>query len=437
MAKKTSEAFACSNCGAVYAKWLGKCQQCESYNTVSVVGPNASGGRSAELRATRISDLILEDVGQRKLTGIKFLDVVLGGGLPSGTVVLLAGEPGIGKSTLLFQLLAHYPRRSLYISAEESLSQIGRRFRQLKAELPQEMYLLAEHRISEILEQMKILRPEMMVLDSIQMISAEDDRAKGGHSMVRDITDALVSAAKELGITLFIVGHVNKEGDVAGPKTLEHMVDSVLVFSMAEDSKMRILQTQKNRYGPSGEVVLLEMSEKGLAESKEFDSYWLQAHQKQVYGCAIAGVLMGSRIVPVEVQALVVNSYFPSPRRSTTGFDLNRLVLILAVLEKRLKIPFSRFDVYLNVVGGVRIQDPGADMAVAAALVSAYSEKPLLADSVFVGEMGLTGELRPSSLHRDRLQNLSKRGFARVIAPEMNKTTNVEDILGRFTSSGQ
>jgi DNA repair protein RadA/Sms len=241
------------------------------------------------------------------------------------------------------------------------------------------------------------------------MIMAEDQsKARGGVATVREVTESLVSKAKENGIILWIVGHVNKEGDVAGPKTLEHLVDTVLVFSMGEDSRLRILQTQKNRFGPSGELALLEMDETGLKEQEDADSYWMRERSNAVPGCALTPIMMGSRIFCVEVQALVVKSYFPSPRRSTTGFDLSRLHLLLAVLEKRLNIAFSQHDVYLNVVGGIKISDPGADLAVTAALISAFLDKPVSMEQVFCGEIGLTGELRSVNAMADRLRAVSQ-----------------------------
>jgi len=418
MSKPRADSFSCRDCGAVFPKWMGKCLECGALNSVEKVNPSESRkSSSVELRAQRLVDLPLESDTMPVSTGVDFLDRILGGGVPRGTVLLVAGEPGIGKSTLLFQMLSQSSGKSLYVSAEESASQIGKRFRQLQKDLGEQMYILAEQRISEILSQMDILKPQWMVIDSIQMIQTEDDRAKGGMATIRDLTDVLVSKAKELGTILFIVGHVNKDGDIAGPKSLEHMVDTVLVFSMAQDSNLRILQTQKNRFGASGEVALLEISDKGLHETKDFDSYWTQKHRTAVYGCAVAGVVLGSRIVCVEIQALVVNSFFPSPRRSTSGFDLNRLILILAVLEKRMKIPFSRFDVYLNVVGGLKVSDPGADLAVAAALVSAFSEKALPTDAVYFGEIGLTGELRPPARHRERMQYLTRARKSNIFSP--------------------
>jgi DNA repair protein RadA/Sms len=382
----------------------------------------------AKSKSSLLKDLLSVPDVQKKSMQIPFMDRLMMGGLPAGTVTLIAGEPGIGKSTLLFQMLASHHEKALYVSTEEALSQIGQRFKKLVHHDAEQMHILAEQKIEEILAQMSVLRPDLMVLDSLQMLHSESDFGKTG---IKDMMDTLVSEAKRLQITLFVVGHVTKDGEIAGPKTLEHLVDTVLTFTLAEDSRTRILQIQKNRYGPSGEVVLLEMTERGLEESKEGDDFWIQAHQEAVYGCAVAPVVVGTRIVPVEIQALVVNSYFPSPRRSTSGFELNRLLLILAVLEKRLKLPFSRMDVYLNVVGGLRLSDPGADLAVAAALVSAYSEKPIDLNLSFLGEIGLTGELRPVSRQSERLTVMTKQHQKMVVAPMSSDSKSRQNVIAR------
>jgi DNA repair protein RadA/Sms len=413
-AKNKILAFSCSNCGAAFPKWLGKCSECGEFNTVTELSHPVRGSGT---KAHRVRDLKVGELQNRQTTSLDYLDKLLGDGLPSGTVVLLAGEPGIGKSTLLFQMILKQQERSLYVSAEESVEQIARRFRTLEKEVADELFVISENHVSRVLEQIETLKPKIVVIDSIQMMVAEnEERARGGMASLRETTEVLVQKAKELHITLWIVGHVNKEGDIAGPKTLEHLVDTVLIFSMAEDSRLRILQVQKHRFGRSGEVLLLEMSERGLTEKKESDSYWIHKRSEKISGCALAAVQMGSRVICVEVQALVVDSYFPSPRRSTSGFDLNRLHLILAVLEKRLKVPFSRSDVYLNIVGGLKVSDPGADLAVAAALVSAQSEKAISTSAVFCGEIGLTGELRKASAMEDRLRSVVRMGFSQWIS---------------------
>jgi DNA repair protein RadA/Sms len=427
--------FSCSHCGAGFSKWVGRCSECGELNTVSEV-TGSSPGRS---KALRVAELTVAESQQKVSTSLAYLDHLLGGGLPSGTVVLVAGEPGIGKSTLLFQMMLKQKARALYVSAEESVDQIARRFKSFEDQLNHELYVISENRVAEVMTQMEDLKPEVVVIDSIQMMTVEnEERARGGMASLREATEALVQKAKALNITLWIVGHVNKDGDIAGPKTLEHLVDTVLIFSMAEDSRLRILQIQKHRFGRSGEVLLLEMTDKGLVEKRESDSYWIHKRSEKISGCALAAVLMGSRVLCVEVQALVVDTYFPSPRRSTSGFDLNRLHLILAVLEKRLKIPFSRSDVYLNIVGGLKISDPGADLAVAAALVSAQTEKAISTSAVFCGEIGLTGELRMAAAMEDRVRTIGAMGYSEWIsaplssarAPKSLKVLGFEQVHG-------
>ncbi len=415
MAKSKTKPFVCQDCGAEYAKWVGKCLECGQWNSVSEVLLLA-GPLSAGAEPIRLLDVEASGPATFHSTHISFLDRVVGGkGCPLGTVLFLAGEPGIGKSTLLFQMMSLQNERGLYVSAEESVSQIAHRFKGFGGKISNELFIVSENRLFSILQQMDRLKPKVVVIDSIQMILSEDDaRVRGGFSTLREVMEALVQKAKSLGITLWVVGHVNKEGDIAGPKTLEHLVDVVLTFSSVDDSRFRILQAQKNRFGPSGEFVFLEMSETGLSEKTEVDSFWNTHHGQSVSGCALAPIVMGSRILLVEIQALVVPSYFPSPRRSTSGFDMNRLYLLLAVLEKKLKIRFSTLDVYLNIVGGLRISDPSADLAVAAALVSAHTERSIPLSRVYCAEIGLTGELRPGGASRDRFRLAQNQGKTNI-----------------------
>lgn len=405
--KKKLASFSCTRCGAEYAKWVGRCLECGEFNSVVERAAPAVAGRSA--KAMRLIEVPSESLETRRGSGIEFLDRVLGGPLPEGTVVLVAGEPGIGKSTLLFQMMAKQQEAALYISAEESERQIAKRFRKLAPDLSDQLFLISESRVSVVLSTIESIKPKVVVIDSIQMmISDNESFAKGGAANLREAAEALIQAAKAQNFTLWIIGHVTKEGEIAGPKTLEHLVDTVLVFSAAEDSHVRLLQSQKNRFGPSGELAVLDMDERGLSEKKDDADFWIHKSTTQVPGCALAPLLFGSRVLAVELQALVVNSYFPSPRRSTSGFELNRLLLLLAVLEKRLHIPFSRMDVYLNVVGGVKISDPTADLAVAAALVSAHNEKALPPYHFLCSEVGLTGELRPVPSFSNRVRYIQQ-----------------------------
>jgi len=427
MAKPKTFAYFCNSCGSKYSKWQGQCHECEGWNTVVEI----ISSQTKDNKAIRLREFKSKTSETKQKTDLPFLDRLLGGGVPLGTTLLVAGEPGIGKSTLLFQMVAKQKGNVLYVSAEESVDQISRRFRGFQKNLSEGLYVLAENQIQLILKQIDVLKPQVVVIDSIQMILSDSEtRAKGGMATLREVTETLVTKAKAMGIILWIVGHVNKDGDVAGPKTLEHLVDTVLIFSMGEDSRLRLLQTQKHRFGPSGEVALLEIDGTGLQEQKDANSYWSRSHASAVSGCALCPVLMGSRVFCVEVQALVVESFFSSSRRSTSGFDLNRLYLLLAVLEKRLKIPFSRFDVYLNIVGGLKVSDPAADLAVAAALLSAHSEKPVSMTDVFCGEIGLTGELRAVPAMSDRMRTASQLKKKVWIGASSKK--NPQDLNGEF-----
>lgn len=419
--KIKAKPYRCTGCETEYSKWQGQCSHCGQWNLIEeVIG---SSGSPVTKDAMALSKIPSAKDAKIHTTALTFLDRVLGGGVPGGTTLLLAGEPGIGKSTVLFQMMAAQKETVLYVSAEESLSQLASRFKNLSAQAPDHLLLFTDPHIELIETQIKKTKPAVVVIDSIQMILSDDvSRAKGGVSTLRETTDRLVQMAKAAGCILWIVGHVNKEGEIAGPKVLEHMVDTVLTFSMARESHLRILQVGKHRFGRSGEVALLEMSSQGLSEVKESDSYWQAQHTEAISGCAIAPVLLGSRVVCVEIQALVVSSYLASPRRSTSGFDLSRLHLLLAVLEKRLKIPFSKSDVYLNVVGGLKVSDPGADFAVAVALASAHWDKAVSLRHVFCGEIGLTGELREVVAMSEREEWVKRSERSRLYAAPSKKT---------------
>ncbi|PIR22309.1 MAG: DNA repair protein RadA [Deltaproteobacteria bacterium CG11_big_fil_rev_8_21_14_0_20_45_16] len=421
MAKlKTQTAFACESCGTAYSKWQGQCESCGSWNTV--VSRQEKIEKLGNSRLLRLSEVEVSDDYHRQSTGLDFLDRILGGGLPRGATILLAGQPGTGKSTLLFQLFGTSKQKCLYVSAEESAQQVASRFRKQTKNPASDFFLHTENQLSEILRTIDKLKPDLVAIDSIQMIVGESlDRMKGGSASIREVSEALVAKAKAMNFTLWIVGHVTKDGEIAGPKTLEHLVDSVILFSEGEESQVRILQTQKHRFGISGELAILEMSSQGLSERPGAESYWMQDHAVDLPGCAFGAALFGSRVYCVEIQALCSDTHFPSPRRSANGFDINRLYLLLAVLEKRLKFAFSHQDVYLNVVGGLKLTDPAVDLAVAAALVSAQTEKPTDRRSVFVGELGLTGEIRMVPSLAQRLRACEQVGRARFICPVSKK----------------
>jgi DNA repair protein RadA/Sms len=397
VAKAKKAQYVCSNCGSVYPKWQGQCAQCEEWNSIEIeTASGFAGSATAGAKLQKLSDIEISESFEKQSCAIPFLDRVLSGGLPQGATVLLAGQPGTGKSTLLFQMFGKLKgKKLLYVSAEESASQVAARFRQHQQVDKDNLFVLTDNHLEEILRQIDRLKPDVIAVDSIQMImTSEFERVKGGVASIREVSEALVSKAKSLNSILWIVGHVTKDGDIAGPKTLEHLVDTVLLFSNAEEPQVRMLQTQKHRFGQSGELAVLEISDKGLREKPGAESYWMQEHSESVAGCAFSPVLMGSRVYCVEVQALCVPTHFPSPRRSTTGFEMNRVYLVLAVLEKILKLTFAHQDVCLNVVGGLKVNDPAMDLAVGAALVSAHSEKTSPSNRVYCGEIGLTGEIR-------------------------------------------
>jgi len=416
MAKAASAAFRCQSCETKHSKWYGKCPSCEEWNSlqeIQVVKKNSPSKQAVHWRQIEVTKAT-----QRRPVGLNFVDRVLNGGLPPGTVVLLAGQPGIGKSTLLFQLFGSSTQKVLFASTEESETQLSLRFQSFCKRDEAEFYLMSEYIIENILAEAERLRVDTLVIDSIQMLtSLSTDRQKGGMGLMRELSDELVSRTKAAGVNLWIVGHVNKEGDIAGPKSLEHMVDTVLLFSASDNPSVRTLQVQKHRFGPSGELALLKMEADGLHEVPNAEEFWMHKRQTVVPGCVYCPVLLGSRVYCIEVQALCAETVFPSPRRTAAGYDLQRLHLLLAILEKRLKINFSGLDVYLNVVGGLRLHDTGVDLAVAAALVSACQERAMETDSVYVGELGLTGEIRPVPGMAERLEASARVGKKMAIVP--------------------
>ncbi len=415
MKKSKSQPYACHSCGATYSRWLGQCENCNAWNTIEELMVAPQQGAS---KVVSLSSLKEAQDPPRSRSGLVFLDRLLEGGLPRGTCLFMAGEPGIGKSTLLFQMFCRSLVKALYISAEESLEQVGQRFKKWVSGDRDYLLVASESRLGSILALMDQEKPQVMIIDSLQMLSSDNvDLSRGGHASLREMAELLVSKAKQLGITLWLVGHVNKEGEIAGPKVLEHLVDAVLTFHLADDFRHRLLQVTKNRYGRSGDLAVLEMTQNGLVEAENQDQVFAPTHEGVTPGSALTVTLVGSRMLAVEVQALCVNSYFPSPKRSATGFDVNRLNLLLAVLEKKLRIPFSRQDVYLNIVGGLRLSDPASDLAVAAALISADAEKALPLGAAYIGEVGLTGEIRKVPLLEERSHFLKQRGMKVIYGP--------------------
>jgi len=421
----------CSECGAAHPKWAGQCVACQAWNTLveDVEGPDLAASLAIGPAAVaRPIDEVGAAVGHPQPTGIDELDRVLGVGLVPGSVTLLGGEPGIGKSTLLLQLLASWPSRTLYVSAEESAQQVRLRAQRLGALRP-ELWLLAETAMPHIVAALDEVQPTLVVVDSIQTVGdPELGSAPGSIVQVRGCAARLVHEAKARGVPVVLVGHVTKDGGLAGPRTLEHLVDVVLSFEGDRHHALRLLRAVKNRYGPTDELGLFEMVERGLIGVPDASSLFLTDRRTGVPGSAVLPTLDGHRPLLVEVQALTnpVSNGVP-PRRSAQGLDPGRLALLLAVLERRARMPTSTSEVFASAVGGVRLAEPGADLAVCLAIASAMRNQPLPPDLVAFGEVGLAGELRQVSHAQRRLTEATRLGFRRAIVP-LNSPNGVEGI---------
>ncbi len=424
--------YACQSCGAQAAKWTGQCPECGAWNTLSEerAAPAAPGarGRWAGDGATEVLDAAEVGVGAETLapTGIGELDRVLGGGLAPGAVVLLGGDPGIGKSTLLLQVLARWRERAgaapLYVTGEESPRQVVLRAQRLG--LPLEgLRLLAETRIEQVLARLAAERPGAVVVDSIQTVYSEAlQSAPGSVAQVRDSAAQLVRFAKERGTPVLLVGHVTKEGALAGPRVLEHMVDTVLYFESEASSRYRVIRAVKNRFGAINELGIFAMTGTGLREVTNPSAIFLSRQSEPVAGSVVTVVREGTRPLLLEIQALVDDSQAPNPRRLTLGLEQNRLGMLLAVLHRHAAVPVQGRDVFVNVVGGVRVGETSADLAALAAVVSSLRDRPIALGTVVFGEVGLAGEIRPVPNGEERLQEAAKHGFARAVVPAGNRS---------------
>ena len=429
---KSKSVFFCGECGYESSKWLGQCPACKAWNAFCEAPAVKKGGSSlregmAASLPVKIKDVSLE-TDERVTTGISELDRVLGGGIVKGSLVLVGGDPGIGKSTLLLQMCAKLADKNisvLYVSGEESERQIALRSERLGGKFS-DMLLFCETDIEKIEAAIESEKPEVVIVDSIQtMYSSKADSAAGSISQVREVTSTLLRISKGLGVSIFIVGHVTKEGTVAGPRTLEHMVDTVLYFEGEDVASYRILRAVKNRFGSTNEVGVFDMGQTGLREVANPSEYMLKGMPENAPGSVVACTMEGSRPILVEVQALVCQTNFNFPKRTTAGADYNRVNILIAVLEKRLGLNLGNCDAYVNVAGGLKINEPALDLAIVAALISSYRNRESKGKIIAFGEVGLTGEVRGVNLARLRLEEISKFGENLVIIPKVNYTKDL------------
>lgn len=425
MAKSKGSAFFCNECGYESPKWLGQCPMCKTWNSMVeepvVKAKVVSRGLSSNTykKPSKISEIILEEEDRFK-TGFKELDRVLGGGVVSGSLVLVGGDPGIGKSTLLLQVcknISDNKRNVLYISGEESLKQIKMRANRI-GDISENLTFLCETNLNIIKSTVLNEKPDVVVIDSIQtMFNEEVASAPGSVSQVRESTNILMQTAKENGIAIFIVGHVTKEGQVAGPRVLEHMVDTVLYFEGDRFASYRILRAVKNRFGSTNEIGVFEMQEVGLVEVENPSEFMISGRPHNATGAAVACLMEGSRPILVEVQALVVATAFGLPRRTSAGTDLNRINLLMAVIEKRCALTMSRYDAYINIAGGLRVNEPALDLSIIMSIVSSLKNRTIDEKTVIFGEVGLSGEVRGVSMPEIRIREAMKLGFEVCILP--------------------
>ena len=435
---KEKTLFYCKECGYEVSKWQGQCPGCHEWNTLveapsvgSVRGKRSTVSKGAVLRENppaRLNEIESQE-SCRHRTGMSEMDRVLGGGIVPGSLILVGGDPGIGKSTLLLQvcrLLSEQNMRVLYVSGEESARQIKMRAERIGT-FSNEMYLYAETCMGTILQAVEQIQPKVLIVDSIQTVFEETvDAAPGSVSQVREITGTLLQLAKSKNITVFIVGHVTKEGNVAGPRMLEHMVDTVLYFEGDKTAMYRILRGVKNRFGSTNEIGVFEMRNRGLMEVPDPSEFMLQGRLENEAGSVVACTMEGSRPFLIEVQALVCQTSFPMPRRTAVGTDFNRVNLLMAVLEKRLGIRLGDCDAYVNVAGGMRVVEPALDLALVAALLSSHNGRSLASGTMLFGEVGLVGEVRAVSQAENRVAEAIKSGYDTCVLPESNRQSIIK-----------
>jgi len=419
---KERKRFICQQCGAIVPKWMGRCPECGSWNSIVEETVLPEKKVTGVYKSPQPLQEIDYSEDERILTSIDELDRVLGGGIVPGSLILIGGDPGIGKSTLMLQICGNLSKKTsvLYISGEESEKQIKLRADRLGIKNGN-LYVMAENDMNIIEMGMKELQPAVAIIDSIQTVYfPELSSGPGSVSQIRESTVKSLRLSKETDTAIFIIGHVTKEGSLAGPKLLEHMVDTVLYFEGERYHSYRLLRSVKNRFGSTNEIGIFEMRDKGLVQVSSPSKYLLSGKLKDTAGSAVVCILEGTRPLLVEVQALASRSGFNLPRRQTSGIDYNRAALLIAVLEKKLGYMLGQEDIYINVAGGIKVQEPGADLAVAVAIASSFKNRPVMEDTVIIGEVGLAGEVRAVSHVERRIQEASKLGFLRAIVPYEN-----------------
>lgn len=429
---KLKTAFICNGCGWQSQKWLGKCPNCSAWNSFSEEIKNIPTRTKVKGIALRPSRLEHDKSGQIRInTCIEEFDRVLGGGLVKGAIILLSGEPGIGKSTLTLQIcgkLAQFGQKTLYISGEESLNQIAARASRLGIN-EEKLEFIGENLLENIIATIETVKPDCVILDSIHLVYADTiPSVAGSINQIRFCAEALMNFAKKTATPVIIIGHVTKDGTLAGPRVLEHLVDTVLFLEGERWQNFRVLRGLKNRFGPTHEIGIFEMTENGLQGVKNASQIFLEGHKKNRFGSAITATMEGTRPLLVEVQALVNTTVFGYPKRAGSGFDLNRLQLLAAVIQKHLKLNLGNQDIYVNVVGGFTMRDPATDLAVAMAIISSFKKEPLITNAIYLGEIGLAGEVRPVIQLEKRLQEAKRIGFQRVVTGPVSKKIFAEKL---------
>jgi len=436
MAKK-NVVFECQACGHQSARWLGKCPNCGAWDEFIELSQkqmdvlkeiSTQHAPTYQSSAIPITEVMYEQI-ERYSSGDSELDLVLGGGIVEGSLTLIGGSPGVGKSTLLLKIagnLAKAGKKVLYVSGEESASQIKMRANRVDSNYPN-LFLLAEIRLDTIFAELEKQSFEILIIDSIQTIYSEKiSSAPGSVSQVREITFELMRFGKERNIAIFIIGHITKDGSIAGPRVLEHMVDTVLYFEGDSSRELRLLRGFKNRFGTTSEVGIFEMTKLGLVSAKDISKKFFTRGKAQA-GSAITVLMEGSRPIVLEVQALVSDSGYPNPKRSATGYELNRLTMLLALLERKLDLPFNQYDVYINIAGGIKITETSADLAIIAALISSYRNRPISKDTIFIGEVSLIGDVRDIFNLDLRLKEAKSQHFEKAVVPSL-PLENIEGI---------